>query len=254
MDDQSEHFESGDTLPYTARSMRPIVAALVFCALPAFADPPGPPRLRAFPVIEPETNSGFLSSVISDGKVFTLVGMGARKIRMIKICGIALMVEDQAAREKFGKVVEKAGGADPKHLAVDGLAQTFLLQGGFSLIAQLHYVRGMGAKDLQTSFRDALKAEIPKPSAATKKDLEKLVQLLGRDMAEQDDIIIRTEPNGAISVEYDHKRTPGPTNKELVRALWSSWLGPKAQSPELRQALVSRLSALSDRVGGAPPQ
>jgi len=219
----------------------------------AQAGPPAPsPRpkpgqlIPAMPLAEPETKAGFLTTVVSDGKMYTMVGIGARKIYGFNLHAMALYVEDEPARAQAKKLVDRAGGRDLAHLTAGDLAQEFLLDGDFGKAAQLKFVRGTSAKELQRGYREALGYALPSsPSAKLKRDVDRLIALFAADPAENDEYIVRATPAGEISVETRGIRLRGPTNQELARALWQVWLGKHAVSAQLRKQLVDRIDALA---------
>ncbi len=207
-------------------------------APPPPAPPGAPPRERRFPpgmpLVEPVTHSGYLTNVVSDGALYTLVGLGVRRMYGQPVHGMALYVEDAPARAALAR--RPASGEDA--------ARDFILGGEFGKIGQLHFVRGVAASALQKGYREALEPELPK-SARMKKDLDRFIALFAGDVQENDDCLIRTSAKGEISVETRGARLKGPTNPELARAVWRIWLGPKPVAPELRKQLVNHFDAIA---------
>jgi hypothetical protein len=196
-------------------------------------------------VVEKETQTGYLSNIVEDGQVYTMVGIGLRKVYGFKVYGMALYLEDVPARAEMAKVAQRAGGKDLAHLTTDDLAQSFILFHDFGKIAILKFVREVKGADLVSAYRDSINDELKMQTPALKKDIEKFVGLFAHDVKKDDECIIRTTSRGEMSVEIGGYKLGGPTNPQLAQAIWNIWLGKRPISSDLRKALVGRIDALT---------
>ncbi|MSP60880.1 MAG: hypothetical protein EXR72_11155 [Myxococcales bacterium] len=214
-------------------------------AVAAPVAPPARPLPTPLPLVEKETQTGFLSHITSDGKVYTLVGLGARKVYGFRVYGMGLYLDDEAARPGIGSLAKRAGGGDVAHLTADDLGQNFILLGEFGKLGLLKFVRAVSGADVRSSYREALADSLKSPPPALKADIEKFVALFKGDVKVGDECTIRTGADGAISVEIGGQRGVGPTNPQLAQAIWSIWLGQRPISADLRKALVNRIDTLA---------
>jgi tetratricopeptide (TPR) repeat protein len=238
-----------DVERWMAELEKQLAAAREAKATPPPVEKPPPPAPRpappAVPLVERETNTGYLSNLTSDGKLYTLVGLGVRKVMLFKVYGMALYVEDEPARALMVKLAARAGGRDLAHLTVDDLAQSFVLLGDFGKMGLLKFVRDVSAADVQKAYRDSLLDELKSPPPDLKRDIDRFVGLFAKPTKSGDEVVIHSTAEGEIYVEVDGKRLPGPTNHRLAQAIWNIWLGPRPISPDLRKALVGRIDALA---------
>lgn len=226
----------------SAEDILPVPDKVPSPPLPPAPKPPPP----AVPLVETETNTGYLSNIVVDGgRLYTLVGLGVRKVWRFKVYGMALYLEDEPGRAQMAKLAARAGGRDLAHLTVNDLAQNFVLLGDFGKLGLLKFVRAVSAGDVQKAYRDSLMDELKPVPPELKRDIERFVALFGKEMKPGDEVTIRSSAAGEISVEIGGKRLQGPRNPRLAQAIWNIWLGPKPISADLRKALVGRIDALA---------
>ncbi|MEO6952365.1 MAG: chalcone isomerase family protein [Polyangia bacterium] len=201
-----------------------------------------PPSL---PYVEPVTKQTFQTMVEVDGKPYTMLGAGARKVSLFKVYAMALYVEDEPARKLFPAFAARAGGSDKETLMRDDLAFEFLILGEFGKMAQLRFVRAVTAKQTRDAYREALADDLSSAAPAQlKQDTEAFLALFD-DVRENESVIIRTRADGMIVVELAGKRKPGPTNLRLSHDLWTIWLGHKPISSDLKKNLIDRIDTLA---------
>jgi hypothetical protein len=68
-----------------------------------------------------------------------------------------------------------------------------------------------------------------------------VLNLFDRELKAGDEIVLRTDSEGRIEVDLAGEKRLGPASPKLARALWSAWLGGKA---ELRKPLVEKVDLL----------
>jgi tetratricopeptide (TPR) repeat protein len=213
---------------------------------PAPAPAPPPPVFpKAVPLVEKDTQTGYMSNLVEDNRLYSMIGIGCRKVYGFKVYGMAMYLEDAPARASFPKLASMAQGKDIEHLTNGDLAQTWVLLGDFGKIGVLKFVRNVSAKDVMDAYRDSLNEELKNQSRELKKNIEAFVKLFNLDVKEGDDCTIRTSAAGEISVEMGGKRQKGPTDPTLAQAIWNIWLGKRPISADLRKQLVTKIDVLA---------
>jgi hypothetical protein len=171
----------------------------------------------------------------ADGRPLIRVGSGSRAVDGAKVYDMALWVDEQDARRAFPALVMRAGGRDRARLMRGDHAPAFLVWGRFTKQAVLKFARATPAKELRAELAPAFEGIAGS---------EAVLDLFG-DAASGDEWVLTTGDNGQVELAG-----PGAppkkvvTSPKLVRALWSAWLGPKVDAPELRQALIGRIDIL----------
>jgi tetratricopeptide (TPR) repeat protein len=200
-----------------------------------------PPPL---PYVEPVTKQTFQTMVEIDGRPYTMLGAGARKVSLFKVYAMALYVEDEPARKAFPAFAARAGGSDKDTLTRGDLAYQFIILGEFGKVAMLRFTRAVTAKQTQDAYREVLADDLSSAAPAQlKKDTEAFLALF-EDVKEGQGMIIRTGQDGTITVEVDGKKKAGPTNVRLSHDLWTIWLGQKPISTDLKKTLIDRVETL----------
>ena len=198
-------------------------------------------------VAEPSTGIEFDGQKSVDGKRFTLVGVGVRKKLMVKVYAMGMYVEDVEGKRAFPSLATKAGGRDKAKLTEGDRAQSFLLWGQFAKLAQLHFVRDVGADKVRGAFEEGLGEELSsKAPADVRQAAQAFLKLIDRDMKNGEELTLRTGADGKIELSTAGEAKGTVQNAKLVRALWSVWLGAKPSSKELRGELVNRIDRLSE--------
>ncbi len=197
------------------------------------------------PYLEPKSKHSFLSRITVDSKAHALIGVGHRSYLAFSLYGMALYVEDTAARRAFPKLVAQAGGSELAQLRARDLAQNFVVLGDFGKAAVLYFTRKLSAKQIADSYRDLLKENLKATTApALRQSTEQFLALFNRDVAPGDEMIIATSSDGLISVTTAGNRAEGPRDATLCIDLWNMWLGSKPLSADMKQSLVERIAVL----------
>src|SRR5262249_44321658 len=150
-------------------------AAKAAAARPAEPARKLPPPL---PFVEPVTKYTFQTWTMVDGKPYTLLGAGARKVYGFKVYAMGLYVEDDPARAAFPKLASQAGGSDHDTLVRGDLVNQWLVNADFGKMAILHFVRNVSGKDTQSSYREALGEDAgPRVSGETRQAVDQFLAL-----------------------------------------------------------------------------
>jgi hypothetical protein len=180
-----------------------------------------------------------------EGRTFAITGAGVKKDGNDKEYEMALYVDELDARRAFPALAVRAGGRSKQKLLNGEHAQSFVLWGHFSKLAEVRFLQPITADDLRAEVKDALDAELgDKAAPDLHKQADTLVALLDRDLEPGQTIIVRTDDTGHIELEVAGHRKAGPQSPKLVRALWGVWLGTKPVSKELSRSLVEKLDLL----------
>jgi tetratricopeptide (TPR) repeat protein len=204
----------------------------------------GRPLPPSLPYVEQVTKHTFQTLQSYDGKPYTLMGVGARKVMGFKVYAMALYVEDEGARAAFPKLAAQAGGADRDSLLHSDLAYKFIVLGDFGKSAIMHFVRAVSASDSRKAYREAF-AGLSSGGAPSdlQRDIEAFVNLFD-DIAAGEDLLIRTTADGQISVESHGQKRLGPKNLRLSHDIWDLWLGSKPISSDLKKTILDRVDTL----------
>lgn len=204
----------------------------------------GRPLPPSLPFVEQVTKHTFQTLQSHDGKPYTLLGVGARKVMGFKVYAMALYVEDEGARAAFPKLASQAGGADRESLLHSDLAYKFIVLGDFGKSAIMHFVRAVSANDTRKAYREALLAMTSGGAPSDlQRDIEAFVALFD-DIAAGEDLILRTMPDGQISVEAHGQKRQGPKSLRLSHDIWELWLGSKPISSDLKKTILDRVDTL----------
>ena len=204
----------------------------------------GRPLPPSLPFVEQVTKHTFQTLQSYEGKPYTLMGVGARKVMGFKVYAMAMYVEDAGARAAFPKLAAQAGGADRDSLLHSDLAYKFVVLGEFGKAAILHFVRAVSAADTRKAYREALLAMSSGGAPSDlQRDIEAFVALFD-DVAVGDDVLIRTTSEGQIIVEAHGQKRLGPTNLRLSHDVWDLWLGAKPISSDLKKTVLDRVETL----------
>ncbi len=204
----------------------------------------GRPLPPSLPFVEQITKHTFQTVQAYDGKPYTLLGVGARKVMGFKVYAMALYVEDEGARAAFPKLAQQAGGADRDSLLHSDLAYKFVVLGDFGKVAIMHFVRAVSANDTRKAYREALAALSGSGAPSDlQRDIEAFV-LLFDDIAAGEDVVVRSAPDGQISVEAHGQKKLGPKNLRLSHDVWELWLGQKPISGDLKKTILDRIETL----------
>jgi tetratricopeptide (TPR) repeat protein len=200
-----------------------------------------PPSL---PFVEPVTRFTYQTLKEIDGKAYTLLGAGARKVMGFKVYAMGLYVEDEPARAAFPSLAARAGGSDHATLLRNDLVNQWLVLGDFGKMAHLHFVRNVSAKDTRDSYRDAMPDAFSSTAPADlRRDAEAFLAMFD-DIKDGDDLVIRTTADGQVIVEQNGKVKRGPKNQRLVHDIWDIWMGQKPINADLKKTLVDRVDTL----------
>ena len=157
-------------------------------------------------------------TVTVDGKSLSLNGLGLREATFLKIdvyvAGLYL----------------ETTSADPA--AILGSTQAKQLK--------MHFVRGVGRKDVVNSWKEGVAKNAGDGAAAVKDRFEKLYAAM-TDVAEGDDLILTELPDKGVTVSLKGKELLTIPGEDFARVLWSIWLGPSPPNPELKQGLLGKL-------------
>jgi tetratricopeptide (TPR) repeat protein len=200
-----------------------------------------PPPL---PFVEPVTKHTFQTWTNVDGKPYTLLGAGARKVFGFKVYAMGLYVDDEPARASFPKLAAQAGGSDHDTLVRGDLVNQWLVLGDFGKMALLHFVRNVSGKDTRDSYRAALGDDATARAPAELRQASEQFLALFDDIKDGENLIIRTLPEGQIIVEQGGKKKMGPKNVRLSHDIWDIWMGSKPISADLKAKLVDRVDTL----------
>jgi len=212
----------------------------------AASKPAEPARKLAppLPFVEPITRYTFQTWVTVDGKPYTLLGAGARKVYGFKVYAMGLYVEDEPSRAAFPKLAAQAGGSDHDTLVRGDLVNQWLVNMDFGKMAVLHFVRNVSGKDTRDSYRDALGEDAgPRASGELRTAVDQFLGLFD-DIKDGENLTIRTLPDGQITVEQGGKKKMGPKNIRLSHDIWDIWMGSKPISADLKAKLVDRVDTL----------
>ncbi|HEY7955472.1 MAG TPA: chalcone isomerase family protein [Polyangia bacterium] len=196
------------------------------------------------PFVEPITKYTYQTWITVDGKPYTLLGAGARKVAWFKVYAMGLYVEDGPARAKFPELAAKAGGSDHDSLVRGDLANQWLVLGDFGKVALLHFVRNVSGKETRDAYREALGDDASQSAPDTLRRASEEFLALFDDIKDGENLTIRTLPDGQIIVEARGKRRMGPKNQRLSHDLWAIWMGEKPISSDLKRKLVDRIDTL----------
>ena len=196
------------------------------------------------PFVEPVTKHTYQTWVRVEGKPYTLLGAGARKVSFFKVYGMALYVEDEPARALFPKLAAQAGGSDHDTLVRGDLVNHWLVMGDFGKMAQLHFVRNVSGKDTRDAYRDALGETASKNASNELKQAAEAFLALFDDVKDGEDLTIRTTGEGQVIVEAHGQKKMGPKNIRLSHDIWDIWMGDKPISSDLKKTLVDRVDTL----------
>jgi hypothetical protein len=178
------------------------------------------------------------------GALYTLVGAGARSYLGYKVYAMGLYLEDAGARREFPRLAGLAGGSDHDSLIRSNLVYNFIVVGAFGKLARLHFVRDVSAKDIRSSYRDALGDAVSAGAPpALRRDAETFLSLFD-DVKAGEEVLIDTSADGKVAVEARGKRRAGPTNLRLTHDIWAIWLGDKPIARDLKRRIVDRVEAL----------
>jgi tetratricopeptide (TPR) repeat protein len=198
----------------------------------------------ALPFVEPVTKHTYQTWVTVDGKPYTLLGAGARKVSLFKVYGMGLYVEDEPARALFPKLAAQAGGSDHDTLVRGDLVNHWLVMGDFGKMAVLHFVRNVSGKDTRDAYREALGETASAKAPNELKQAAEAFLALFDDVKDGEDMIIRTLADGQVIVEMHGQKRMGPKNIRLSHDIWDIWMGDKPISSDLKGKLVDRVDTL----------
>lgn len=206
---------------------------------------PPPVAEPAVPYLEPKSKQSFLTRITVENKPYALIGVGYRSYMAFSVYGMALYVDDVAARRAFPKLVAQAGGSELQQLRARDLAQNFVVLGDFGKAAVIRFTRKLSAKQIADSYRDLLKDNLKATTApALRQATEQFLALFNRDVVAGDEMTIATTVDGLISVTTAGSRGEGPRDATLCIDLWNMWLGSKPLSVDMKQTLVERIAVL----------
>jgi len=198
----------------------------------------------ALPFVEPVTKYTYQTWVDVDGKIYTLLGAGARKVYGFKVYAMGLYVEDEPARQSFPKLAGQAGGSDHATLLRGDLVNQWLVNSDFAKQATLHFVRNVSGKDTRDAYRECLEEDLGnKASTELKQATEQFLGMFD-DIKDGENLTIRTLVDGTIIVEAHGQKKMGPKNVRLSHDLWDIWMGSKPISADLKKTLVDRVDTL----------
>jgi hypothetical protein len=196
------------------------------------------------PFVEPVTKYTYQTWIPVAGQPYTLIGAGARKVYGFKVYAMGLYLEDEPARKGFPGLAARAGGSDHDSLARGDLAHQFVVLGEFGKAALLHFVRNVSGKDTRDAYREALGDDISKNAPPDlKRDAEAFLALFD-DIKDGEDLMIRTDAKGQVTVEAHGQKKAGPTNVRLAHDIWDIWLGQKPISADLKKGMLDRIDTL----------
>lgn len=197
---------------------------------------------QATEITEPASATRFQTPLTYQGTPYVLVGTGLRKKLFIKVYAMALYVDQNAAKQPFQSLVNKAKGRPQD----SDRAADFVAWGRFGKLAVLHFLRDVDQGKIQEAYRDSLAGALSEQAAPElRQGAQAFVALFDKDMREGQDVRIATSDTGQITVEIAGVKKDGPKNPQLARAIWEIWLGPKPISKELRRDLVSHIDELA---------
>ncbi|HZS36256.1 MAG TPA: chalcone isomerase family protein [Polyangia bacterium] len=196
-------------------------------------------------VAEPSTGHEFPVTRTADGHTLMLLGTGVRKKIGFKVYAMALYVDEVEARRNFPPLVARAGGRSRAALLSGDHASQFAIWGAFDKVAILHFVRNVGAEKIKDAFQEGLEDELSEKSPAEmRKAAEAFVAMFDKELKDGQEIELRTDGDGHITVTIAGEAKDGPRSAKLARAIWSIWLGPKTISADMRKSLVDRIDQL----------
>lgn len=196
------------------------------------------------PFVEPTTKYTYQTWMTIDGKPYTLIGAGARRVYGFKVYAMGLYLEDEPARRAFPELAAKAGGSDHDTLARGDLAHEFVVLGDFGKAALLHFVRNVSGKETRDAYRDCLADDVgARAPADLKRDTEQFLSLFD-DIKDGENLMIRTTAQGQVIVEAHGQKRVGPTNPRLAHDIWDIWLGQKPISSDLKKSMLDRIDTL----------
>jgi len=157
-------------------------------------------------------------TVTVEGKTLSLNGLGLREATFLKIDVYVA-----------GLYLEKTS-TDPE--AILGSDQTKQLK--------MHFVRGVGRKDVVGSWKEGVAKNAGSAAAGVKDRFEKLYAAM-TDVAEGDDLILTEVPGKGVTATLKGKDLVTLAGEDFARVLWSIWLGGSPPNPELKQGLLGKL-------------
>jgi hypothetical protein len=176
-----------------------------------------------------------------DGRNFALVGVGTSKESGFEI---ALYVDELDARRAFPALVARVGGRSHRLLTAGDHAPTFLLWGHFGKLAVLRFSKAYDGAALRTLMQEPLAAELANVPAVVKEASDNYLALFEPGVKSGDEISLRTWDDGRIEVEIGGVKHAAPQSPKLARAIWNTWLGPKAADADLRRGMIDKIDVL----------
>jgi hypothetical protein len=169
-----------------------------------------------------------------DGRALTRIGGGSRVVDGVKWYDLTLWVDDVDGKRAFPALAMRAGGRDKARLVHGDHGPAFVVWGRFNKQLVIRFAHAVTAKQLRDDLSPALE-----PS----KGGDAFLALLD-DAAAGDEWLLTTRDNGELQLDVGGEVRTTPPSPKLVRAIWSIWLGGKAVSAELRQALIGNIDLL----------
>lgn len=157
-------------------------------------------------------------TVTVDGKTLSLNGLGLREATFLKIDVYVAGLYLESASSDPGAIL---GSAEAKQL-------------------KMHFVRGVGRKDVVDSWKEGVKKNAGAEGATVQDRFEKLYAAM-TDVDEGDELILTEVPEKGVTVSLRGKEMLTLPGRDFARVLWSIWLGPSPPNPELKLGLLGKL-------------
>lgn len=180
-----------------------------------------------------------------DGRKLLLLGAVNKKVGDATALW-GFYVDEVDAKRAFPPLAARAGGRDRARLLAGDHASTYVTWGAFTKILHIRLDGAAAPSALQPWLKELLVHELADKSPDVQKAAQSLVALFDSttplDAGEA--IVLRTTPEGQISVEIGGQPGEGPQSPRLVRALWSSIFNERAPA-DLRKGLVEGIDRLA---------
>lgn len=200
------------------------LALATLFAAPAFAQQ----------MVEPSSELKFDKAPTIDGKSYLCLGTGIRKKVVVKVYAMVFCIEEAAGRPALAKLLE-GNTKKASDLADDAEFFKKLVALPVDKAAEMVFVRDVSKEKMKDAFEESLtkalgKAEKPRVDAFLAANMDK-------DLKENDHMILRTKPNGELTVGLAGALKTS-TDPVLAPAVWAPYLGPDSVAPSLKKSVA----------------
>jgi len=204
---------------------------------------------RAEALVEASSGVSFQRRPTIDGKPYLCLGVGLRKKLVFKGFAISFCVEEIEGKAQLARYFEREG---KKHAALAGEALTDALMGDpeffkamialpVAKAAELVFLRDVPVQRFKEGIEESFTRAL---GPGEKVRIDGFLRLLDRNFKEKDHLVLRTRPNGEITVGLG---LAGPlrtmTDPLLATAIWEPYLGADTNVSFLKRAVAAGVAA-----------